>query len=278
MLTAGAALRRALLHRFKILTAFFGILLVYTILNAPSGASVRATQILTDKLKAWPFASTPAGPRPTAASHAPETDDRPSTADAAEQSPPGAATLEALCSRTSWRPNLSLHCSSRCGPDRASICGGLNNARDRLQTCVRLAIDAGAATLVVPSVAARSESALWAIDPSQVAGATGEPVVLCAEAWFSLATLRGELGRSCPQLRVEAVCPPGGGLGAAGGDAVVEMPWRPLGGERYDSRPGRSFREAVDRELGAERAREMVAPVLVDYGDPYIACVFFLTT
>lgn len=262
MLTA--SLRRTLCHRSTILSAWLGILLVYTILHAGTP---------TEYLKVWPLTS-------TTANH----DSSPSTAEQALAPP---TSLAALCSRTRWRPHLALHCSSHCGPDRAGVCGGLNNARDRLQTCARLAIDAGAAALVVPSVVARSESALWTVDPSQVPGAAdGEPVVRCADVWFSTAALRRALGAACPQLRVEAACPPGGGLAgaaalvgvaaaaAAAGDGVLEMPWRPMGGERFDARPGHSFREAVDRELGAERARELVAPVLVSYGDPYIACVF----
>lgn len=263
-----ASFRRILI----LLSGCVSLILVYNILRASSSSSQTVTVILDlsqvgDKLKTgWPFTSTPS-------SHGA---DNLTTADQGSPS-----TLDALCSQTAWRPNLAFHCSSRCGPDRTSICGGLNNARDRLQTCVRLAIDAGATTLVVPSLAARSELRVATIDPSQVPGGEEEPpVVLCPDAWFSVDALRRALAASCPRLRVEAACPPGAsvaglaGVTEEGAEGVVELPWRPLGGGRYAAVPGRRFRDAVDAALGPARAQQLDSPVLVEYGDPYVACAF----
>lgn len=269
------------------------LLLVYITLFGLPGSSLAAANILdvgdagnaleqgTDKLETWPMSPTPQGNASSGG------DDTSGGLAGAPQADPASSALRALCDRTPWQPNLTLHCHSRCGPSRASICGGLNNARDRLQACVRLAIDAGATTLRVPSVAARSETALWTVDPAQVPG-TGEPVVLCAGAWFSVGRLRGALAESCPQLRVEEVCPPeeedpavagagkGAGVGVGAGVDVdvdmVDMPWRPLGGERWDARPGHAFREAVSNARGVDQDGATAGPVVVRFGDPYIAC------
>lgn len=43
---------------------------------------------------------------------------------------------------------------------------------------------------LIPSIAARSESALWTVDPSAVTEDVGEPIVLCPDAWFSLERLQ----------------------------------------------------------------------------------------
>lgn len=46
-----------------------------------------------------------------------------------------------------------LYCHSGCGADQLSLCGGLAEARNRVQTCIRLAIDAGAGAdggLIIP--------------------------------------------------------------------------------------------------------------------------------
>lgn len=66
-------------------------------------------------------------------------------------------TLPQLCDETIWTPGLYLVCHSKCGQNNTSICGGLNNARNRLQTCMRIAIDAGA-TLILPQAMTRNEA------------------------------------------------------------------------------------------------------------------------
>lgn len=58
------------------------------------------------------------------------------------ESVPDVTNLSKLCSKTTWTEGLWLHCHSFCGENNTSICGGLNNARNRVQTCLRLAIDA----------------------------------------------------------------------------------------------------------------------------------------
>ena len=63
-----------------------------------------------------------------------------------------------LCSETQWTHGLWLHCHNHCGENQTSICGGLNNARSRIQTCLRYAIDAGMG-IILPSVASKSSVA-----------------------------------------------------------------------------------------------------------------------
>jgi hypothetical protein len=69
----------------------------------------------------------------------------------------GCNGLTKLCDETEWTEGLWLHCHSRCGVNHTSICGGLNNVRNRVQTCLRLAIDAGMG-LIMPSAFAPSSS------------------------------------------------------------------------------------------------------------------------
>lgn len=201
--------------------------------------------------------------------------------------------LRALCAATPWDPALALHCHSHCGPARASFCGGLNNARDRLQTCLRMAVDAGAATLVLPSLAARSETRLATLDPAADAEDDDEVRELCADAWFDVGRLRDALAGHCPQIQLKMVC--GGGDSNSDGSAArlvgasraLEVPWRPLGGTKYDARPGHTFRDVVEKLLLlpppsnnnvttttpplTSAASSSSVTTLVTFGDTYIA-------
>lgn len=100
--------------------------------------------------------------------------------------------LRVLCDNTTWTEGLWLSCHSKCGTNEESICGGLNNARNRLQSCVRLAIDAGAG-LVIPTMANRNEKTLKPHD-----GATE----ICASDLWSSGELAETLKEQCPQLNL----------------------------------------------------------------------------
>lgn len=102
--------------------------------------------------------------------------------------------LQHLCSGTDWAPNLWLHCHSGCGPDKRSFCGGLNNARNRVQTCLRWAIDAGAG-LILPPVTMRGED---------LVNTNGEEQ--CLDTWWDLKTLQDAMAFNCPQLQLRAAC------------------------------------------------------------------------
>lgn len=275
--------RGILLRALLVLVVGFSLLIVYNVLYRDESGVLTVSSLQSSELGkalmqgtgvsiSWSDSSTSLGDPISAALGSEATQEMEDFA--ADDFP----HLYDLCSRTTWNPHLALHCHSKCGPDKSSFCGGLNNARDRLQTCVRLAIDAGATTVLIPSIAARSELALWTVDPSAVTEDVGTPVILCSEAWFSSRQLEQALSKGCQQLSVKFVCPTETSLGDllnVANPRVVEMPWRPLGGRRYDIRQGHTFREAVS-EATVDSPNES-GPALVEYGDPYIACRSFLT-
>lgn len=102
--------------------------------------------------------------------------------------------IQRLCSETDWIPNFWLHCHNGCGPNKTSFCGGLNNARNRVQTCLRWAIDAGAG-LILPPVTMRGDDLI---------NTNGEQQ--CLDAWWDLHTLQDAMAVNCPQLQLRAAC------------------------------------------------------------------------
>lgn len=102
--------------------------------------------------------------------------------------------LQRLCTETEWIPNFWLHCHSSCGPNKTSFCGGLNNARNRVQTCLRWAIDAGSG-LILPSVTMRG---------NDLVDTNGQEK--CLDAWWDLQTLHDAMAVNCPQLQLRAAC------------------------------------------------------------------------
>jgi hypothetical protein len=99
--------------------------------------------------------------------------------------------LNNLCSKTEWTEGLWLHCHSYCGENKTSACGGLNNARNRIQTCLRLAIDIGAG-VIIPSVTWRAEDYL----------ANTGSFTACADRFWNMDYLQESLSEACPQLKI----------------------------------------------------------------------------
>jgi len=99
--------------------------------------------------------------------------------------------LKDLCKDTSWTEGLWLQCHSRCGTNSTSICGGLNNARNRVQTCLRLAIDAGAG-LILPSATTRDEKQLVNTNDK----------VVCPDTFWNIQHLELALAKKCLQLKI----------------------------------------------------------------------------
>lgn len=60
-------------------------------------------------------------------------------------------SLHHLCGETDWTEGLWLQCHNNVGPSQTAMRGGLSNLRNRMQTCVRLAISAGAGVIVIPA-------------------------------------------------------------------------------------------------------------------------------
>lgn len=105
--------------------------------------------------------------------------------------------LQQLCRETSWTQGLWLQCNSYCGPAETAWCGGLNNARNRFQSCLRLAIDAGAG-LIIPQIY------LHGLGTANV-NAIGQES--CSDDWFDLAHTDLVMRTNCPQLELRAACP-----------------------------------------------------------------------
>ncbi|KAJ3953916.1 hypothetical protein N0V92_009604 [Colletotrichum tropicale] len=97
------------------------------------------------------------------------------------------------CNKTQWTDGLWLSCHSDCGPNKKSICGGLNNARNRLQICLRLAIDIGAG-VSFPYVTKRNEGA-WAETDANIT---------CPDVWWDMERLKKKMAERCPRLRINS--------------------------------------------------------------------------
>ncbi|KAB5536048.1 hypothetical protein GE09DRAFT_910615, partial [Coniochaeta sp. 2T2.1] len=165
-------------------------------------------------------------------------------------------TLAHLCHQTNWTEGLWLYCHSGCGPEKASICGGLNNARNRVQTCLRLAISIGAG-VVVPHVTARLQK-LNNVDAS----------IACPDIWYDMARLDDQMASLCPRLRVRScVTDP-----TAENATVVPLPPRDYKGPPHF---GSTFLDLVDSHLakaGVERANVTAdKPVWLTYNDAHAA-------
>lgn len=171
--------------------------------------------------------------------------------------------IQKLCRETQWTDGLTLWCHSACGNDGRAFCGGLTNARSRLQTCVRWAIDAGASEVVVPHVVGRRAG--LAVD------AFGEP--FCMDQWIDVPYLEAALGANCPRLKVR-LCPTeldpearvAEGDGLEGGRA-----WSDL--DILGSYKG-SF-QVMARSVFKDRGIELASispsePVILKYGDSYL--------
>jgi hypothetical protein len=167
--------------------------------------------------------------------------------------PAAQSGLSQLCRQTTWTDGLWLHCHSRCGDKGGSFCGGLTNARNRFQTCVRLAIDLGAGVLI-PPVMARSKDNL---------GNTNAETV-CPNHWWNTKYFESEMQRQCPQLKVR-LCE-----ASVNGSRVLDMPYR--SNHEEPSHCKTTFRNMVNADL----LRSDILPgditsgnpVLIQYGDP----------
>ena len=160
--------------------------------------------------------------------------------------------LKALCGETKWRDGLWLHCHSFCGENKTSVCSGLNNARNRMQTCLRLAIDAGSG-LILPSVMARTEENLRIDGGSAV----------CADAFWDMEYLGESLQEQCPQLKIR-YCDNRTRI-----DNILEAPFR---SHTTEPHLNGSFHELVDSiiEEGNVTSTNDSSLVAVNFGDSYL--------
>lgn len=163
--------------------------------------------------------------------------------------------LTALCESTDWTPGLWLHCHSYCGANKTSICGGLNNARNRYQSCLRLAIDAGAG-LILSSVTERDERDLRQTNFNTV----------CPDKFWDIQGLIALMGSQCPGLQFR-MCDDRGGI-----LHVLETPTRYYQDAQYSDGEFRAFVEETlyNNSLSIKDVNESNQAV-INFGDSHIA-------
>lgn len=159
-----------------------------------------------------------------------------------------------LCTQTNWTEGLWVHCHSRCGANKTSICGGLNNARNRLQTCLRLAIDTGSG-VILPSATIRDEENLVKTDDKTV----------CPDFFWDIKYLQESLAEQCPPLKIRQ-CDDRTGI-----SKVLEPPPRQY---LQAAHSNTTFRELVRYTMEQENMTfadvTPSSPAVISYGDTYI--------
>jgi hypothetical protein len=173
--------------------------------------------------------------------------------DGASSQPPdeNLELLMNLCKRATWTEGLWIHCHNECGEDKKSLCGGLNNARNRVQTCMRWGIDAGAG-IIIPSVTARFEDDIIHVDGKTV----------CPDIWWNLERLMAEMAMHCPHLKMR-FCDDRTGIENA---LSIKPPFRHYMAAGHSIGTFRGF-VGTQLDLATVSAEN---PYIVEYGDPYI--------
>lgn len=121
--------------------------------------------------------------------------------------------LQELCQATNWTEGLWLQCGATCGPETdPHWCGGLNNDRSRLQSCLRMAIDVGAGAIIPQTFPRHGVSG----------SVLGTRLPRCSDVWFDFAHLQQAMAVNCPQLGLRADCPE-----PADGTAALPPPPQP---------------------------------------------------
>jgi len=163
--------------------------------------------------------------------------------------------LSPLCRQTKWTEGLWLHCHNYCGPNKTSVCGGLNNARNRIQTCIRLAIDAGAG-LILPSATERDEDHLVK---------TNGAVHVCPEVFFNTEYLQTSMREQCPQFKLR-MCDDRSGI-----KHVLETPKRHYLDAAHSNGTFRQYVEEVFQRSPLNLTDVSAKnPAVVNFGDSFI--------
>ncbi|KAG8166254.1 hypothetical protein KVR01_004806 [Diaporthe batatas] len=173
--------------------------------------------------------------------------------------------IQDLCSETVWTPNLWLHCHKGCGPNGTSLCGGLNNARNRITSCLRMAIDAGAG-LIIPPVAMRGDD--LEVDPR------GKEH--CADTWWDLRSLQDAMAANCPQLQMRVACeglpykdaiPP---LGSMADKATIEAPPQVICPAPGPCWTKGAFRKGLALPAILAASTDKKTPTIIRYADSFL--------
>lgn len=162
--------------------------------------------------------------------------------------------LTSLCDRTHWKEGLWIQCHSYSGTNNTAIAGGLNNARNRIQTCIRLAIDAGASLILPPIATERYDE-----NPSQFSNEEE-----CLDEFWDMKHLTKELGHQCPKLKLK-YCGDTSGI-----KTIIPSPQRSYLVEPYYTSTFDQFLTTTLREENIWIINPQ-DPVAVSFGDAYIA-------
>lgn len=167
--------------------------------------------------------------------------------------------LRSLCETTTFQPGLYLQCHSWCGPNSTSICGGLNNARNRIQTCLRLALDLGSG-IILPTVQSH-RNAENLVDYSDTTDNT-----LCPDVYWDIENLLQEMSSACPELKVRQC----GDVSGIDEDRIIQMKKREHGDASHHIG---TFKATVNEHLESLSLSSISAdsPVAVGFGDTIYA-------
>ncbi|TGO58787.1 hypothetical protein BCON_0051g00270 [Botryotinia convoluta] len=167
--------------------------------------------------------------------------------------------LRSLCETTTFQPGLYLQCHSWCGPNSTSICGGLNNARNRIQTCLRLALDLGSG-IILPTVQSHRNTENF-VDYGNTTDNT-----LCPDVYWDIEYLLQEMSSACPELEVRQC----GDVSGIDEDRIIRMEKRKHGDASHHIG---TFKAIVNEHLESLSLSSISAynPVAVGFGDTIYA-------
>ncbi|KAF7920671.1 hypothetical protein BELL_0197g00090 [Botrytis elliptica] len=167
--------------------------------------------------------------------------------------------LRSLCETTTFQPGLYLQCHSWCGPNSTSICGGLNNARNRVQTCLRLAVDLGSG-IILPTVQTHRNSENF------VEHGDATDNALCPEVYWDIEYLLQEMGSTCPELEIRQC----GDVSGIDEDRIIQIKKREFGEASHHIG---TFKATVNEHLESLSLSSISAehPVAVGFGDTIYA-------
>ncbi|ESZ96600.1 hypothetical protein SBOR_3022 [Sclerotinia borealis F-4128] len=167
-------------------------------------------------------------------------------------------SLQTLCETTSFQPGLYLQCHSWSGPNGTSIDGGLNNARNRIQTCLRLALDLGSG-IIIPTVQTQRQRE----SPSLVSGDS-----VCADVYFDISFLLQEMSSLCPGMEMRRC----GDTSGIAEERIIQMGQRQYHEDSYHIG---TFKSAITTHLESLSlplsSISTENPVAVGFGDTMFA-------
>lgn len=165
--------------------------------------------------------------------------------------------LTDLCNQTKWIEGLWLQCHSNCQRNQGgkkTLCGGLNNIRNRVQTCLRLSIATGAG-LIIPRTETRDSMHL---------DITYDGSIVDANVFWDTAYFQQTLQAQCPQLQLRF------DSDLTGIDTQFDLPERQYKETAYYNH---TFAQMTEKALEKAHISDISATnqVVIGFGDPFIA-------